>query len=126
MKGVFTSTRKMHFHALRRWFRFSSTSLCVFATLSACGGGHARSEHTPAPSPVAILQQSAQRAIDQGLAGVYLGHLQGASLEGRPWDGGAWMPQSPCTPTTSSSSAQPPRAMTAALAGRLVEQGVIA
>ncbi|MFO1226699.1 serine hydrolase domain-containing protein [Roseateles sp.] len=116
----------MHFHALRRWFRFSSTSLCVFATLSACGGGHARSEHTPAPSPVAILQQSAQRAIDQGLAGVYLGHLQGASLEGQALGRRRLDATEPVHADDLFLIGSTTKAMTAALAGRLVEQGVIA
>ena len=59
----------------------------------------------------------------KGPAGVYLGHLQGASLEGQARDGGAWMPQSPCTPTTLfPHRLKPPRPLTAALAGRLVEQ----
>ena len=72
---------------LRRWFRFSSTSLCVFATLSACRRRSCRSE-------LHRLQAGRDRFSNrptrhrQGLAGVIPGAPAGRQpAEGRPWDG---------------------------------------
>ncbi|MDG0853209.1 serine hydrolase domain-containing protein [Roseateles puraquae] len=96
-------------------------SLVLALILTACGGGN----HS-APSAVSVLQQSADGAVSQGLAGVVLAHLDPGHMTqaraGLRELGGTVPIQAGDAFLIGSTT----KAMTAALAGRLVEQGRIA
>ncbi|WP_373715660.1 serine hydrolase domain-containing protein [Roseateles sp.] len=95
-------------------------AVTVFAALTACGGGSA------AQGADARVQQAADNAVRSGLAGVVLGHL-GASER---LLSAAGVRQVGLPDAVKASDAfmigSTTKAMTAALAGRLVERGAIA
>lgn len=96
--------------------------LATLVTLTACGGGNSESS----PAPAARVQHSADAAVSNGLAGVALGHLNGSDdsalgLAGLRQVGAAARIQSGDAFMIGSTT----KAMTSALAGRLVEQGRI-
>lgn len=96
-------------------------SLALALILTACGG-----RNHSAPSAVSVLQQSADGAVSQGLAGVVLAHLDpGPMTQARAGlrELGSTVPIQAGDAFLIGSTT---KAMTAALAGRLVEQGRIA
>ena len=99
---------------------FRTLALCTTFVLAACGGGH--SESSPAPQ----LQKAADGAIGSGLAGVVLDHLTATgttqALAGLRQVGSTAGIQAGDAFMIGSTT----KAMTAALAGRLVERGAIA
>ena len=118
MEGVLTSAKSISM-SLRS---LALTALTVLVSLTACGGGNPEGP-APATTP---LQTSADRAVGSGLAGLALAHLtaDGTTLA---WAG--------LRQVGSTTQIQPgdafmigstTKAMTAALAGRLVEQGRLA
>lgn len=96
-------------------------ALSLATLLTACGGG--RSPASPAP---AVVQQAANDAVAHGLVGVALYHLSGpdttTARAGVRQAGRADAIQ----PSDAFLIGSTTKAMTAALAGRLVEQGRIA
>lgn len=99
-----------------------SLCLALAVTLTACGGGGASS----APDAGPILQTSADAAVRNGLAGVVLTHLstdnRSQAIAGLRQVGGT----APIQPGDAFMIGSTTKAMTAALAGRLVAQGHIA
>ncbi len=97
------------------------SALTALTTLAACGGGG-----SAAPMPAAQLQKSADTAVSSGLAGVALQHLTATeatpALAGVRRMGAA----TPVQPGDAFMIGSTTKAMTAALAGRLVERGALA
>ncbi|MFG6486975.1 serine hydrolase domain-containing protein [Roseateles sp. BYS78W] len=102
---------------------FRALVLSTVAALTACGGGN--SESSPQPQAQARLQQAADGAIVSGLAGVAIEHLSAADTT----QALAGLRQVGATPKVQAGDAfmigSTTKAMTSALAGRLVEQGRI-
>ena len=95
-------------------------AFCAIAALAACGGGRAE------PSPPPQAQKSADTAVAAGLAGVALQHLTPVETT----QGLAGLRQVGTSARIEAGDAfmigSTTKAMTAALAGRLVEHGTIA
>ncbi|MEO6279099.1 serine hydrolase domain-containing protein [Roseateles sp.] len=106
---------------LLRSLVLATTALVSAIALTACGGG-GQSEATPPAS----LQQSADRAVSQGLAAIVIQHLDAndttQARAGLRQVGSAVSLQ----PGDAFMIGSTTKAMTSALAGRLVERGVIA
>jgi len=97
-------------------------ALVALVALTACGGGHA----DPDARDLALLQSSADAAVGSGLVGITLAHLTTEDTALAP----AGLRQVGAGATIQSGDlfmiGSTTKAMTAALAGRLVEQGRIA
>lgn len=97
-------------------------AFAAIATLTACGGGHTDSRPQPSPQ----VQQAADAAVNKGLAGVVLDHL--TTTDGTPALAG--LRQVGTTANVQPGDAfmigSTTKAMTSALAGRIVERGAIA
>jgi len=100
---------------------FPAFFLAIAATLTACGGGS-----SAASSAEPLVQKSADTAVAQGLAGLALEHLTAdgatSALAGLRQVGAAAKVQ----PGDAFMIGSTTKAMTSALAGRLVERGAIA
>lgn len=96
-------------------------ALALAASLTACGGGA-----SPASNAAPIVQKSADSAVSSGLAGIALVHLAGSDTT----QALAGLRQLGATDHIQAGDAfmigSTTKAMTAALSGRLVEQGRIA
>lgn len=101
--------------------RALTLALAITATLTACGGGGSSTSHA-----ASLVQKSADTAVASGLAGVALVHLT-ADDATQAFAGlrevGA---KAPIQAGDAFMIGSTTKAMTAALAGRLVEQGRIA
>lgn len=99
---------------------FRALVLTTLITLTACGGGHSESR------ALTQVQQSAQTAVRGGLAGVVLSHVTPADTTQATAGLRVLGSAMPVQPSDAFMIGSTTKAMTSALAGRLVEQGRIA